>query len=420
MPANGRAVHVHLYSIAIKMTINTTRWASGVRPFYILIIFAYTFCCSGCRQPEGTGAGVPVVNARVLNNKTLQPQATPIVIALDSLSNAVRTNPQIAVLDSIPYLCFYNANRHSIDIYQTDHFNLFKRLTLPGSGPQAIRHCDGFLLHNSDSLFVVDTQESRLFRLNLQGQVLKVTDVQLNDDFLLSTEHFYPPYFNPHLASIGLWCYYNTWPGNKEFYERAGNIEINPTNGKPVDFFGGFPESHKGDDICMIYNTINGLESNGFLYNYFAKDPVIYTYRLADHQLLSRKKVASKWLSKKLPPLMQAGQEPPGNEEMHHYVKQGGTYLRLLANPEGTLLYRIVELEKDPLTTDDNFIPFAVLVLDRELNILCEKKFAGRLYNVFDIFALDNRLFVSRNNVLNPAFSEDKLLYEVFAVTDNP
>ena len=88
--------------------------------------------------------------------------------------------------------------------------------------------------------------------------------------------------------------------------------------------------------------------------------------------------------------------------------------------------YRFAEMpceladNEDPY---DEFVPrvreFSVIILDKDFRIIGETKFPGKKYFYKMSFVGRDGLYISENNLANPEFDEDKLVFACFKLEDS-
>ena len=61
---------------------------------------------------------------------------------------------------------------------------------------------------------------------------------------------------------------------------------------------------------------------------------------------------------------------------------------------------------------------FSIIIFDKDLNIIGETKFPGNKYFYKMSFVGRDGLYISENNLGNPDFDEDKLVFACFALED--
>ena len=102
-----------------------------------------------------------------------------------------------------------------------------------------------------------------------------------------------------------------------------------------------------------------------------------------------------------------------------------GKYWNLMYDKYRDVYYRFVEMPceladgEDPY---DEFTPkkreFSVIVLDKDFRIIGETKFPDNKYFIRMSFVGRDGLYISENNLGNPEFDEDKLVFACFKLED--
>lgn len=100
-------------------------------------------------------------------------------------------------------------------------------------------------------------------------------------------------------------------------------------------------------------------------------------------------------------------------------------YWHLMYDKYRDVYYRFAEMpceladNEDPY---DNFAPrareFSVIVLNKDFRIIGETKFPGNKYFYKMSFVGRDSLYISENNLANPEFDEDKLVFACFKLED--
>ena len=87
--------------------------------------------------------------------------------------------------------------------------------------------------------------------------------------------------------------------------------------------------------------------------------------------------------------------------------------------------YRFAEMPCELAKDEDpysEFTPkareFSVIILDKDFRIIGETKFPGNKYFIRMSFVGRDGLYISENNLANPDFDEDKLVFACFALED--
>ena len=103
--------------------------------------------------------------------------------------------------------------------------------------------------------------------------------------------------------------------------------------------------------------------------------------------------------------------------------RENPLYTHVLYDKYRNVYYRFVEL---PYELQDDESPFeepkgrefSVIVFDRNFQIIGETKFPGGKYFYKMSFVGRDGLYISENNLANPEFDEDKLVFACFKLED--
>lgn len=85
--------------------------------------------------------------------------------------------------------------------------------------------------------------------------------------------------------------------------------------------------------------------------------------------------------------------------------------------------YRIAELPYELKQNESPFDDprgrkFSIIILDKDLDIIGETKFPGNKYFYRMSFVGRDGLYISENNLANPEFDENKLVFACFKLED--
>ena len=85
--------------------------------------------------------------------------------------------------------------------------------------------------------------------------------------------------------------------------------------------------------------------------------------------------------------------------------------------------YRFVELPYELKQNESPFDDpkgreFSIIIIDKDFNIIGETKFPGNKYFYKMSFVGRDGLYISENNLANPEFDEDKLVFACFKLED--
>lgn len=104
-------------------------------------------------------------------------------------------------------------------------------------------------------------------------------------------------------------------------------------------------------------------------------------------------------------------------------VKENPSYHNIMYDKYRNVYYRIArhpyQLEANESPFDDpNGQEFSIIIFDKDFNIIGETKFPGNKYLYKMSFVGRDGLYISENNLANPDFDEDKLVFACFKLED--
>ncbi len=108
----------------------------------------------------------------------------------------------------------------------------------------------------------------------------------------------------------------------------------------------------------------------------------------------------------------------------HHYLETP-KYYKIAFDKYLNIYYRFVLLPIETEQTKDYHpflhfeMPFSIIVLDDDFNILIEQKFEKKIYDCSDYFINEQGLWISNNNSYNPEFDENRISYTLFELAKN-
>ena len=104
-------------------------------------------------------------------------------------------------------------------------------------------------------------------------------------------------------------------------------------------------------------------------------------------------------------------------------IKENPSYCHIMYDKYRDVYYRFAEmpyeLQPDESPFDDpKGREFSVIVFDKDFNIIGETKFPGNKYFYKMSFVGRDGLYISENNLANPDFDENKLVFACFKLKD--
>jgi hypothetical protein len=278
-------------------------------------------------------------------------------------------------------------------------------------------NCRGLWTNGKDSILTIFENSNLLSVFNFEGKLLSSSEVNV-----LGREIF-------ALKSM---------PHNKMLYNQ-GNVFLNvsyrgnspleiPLYGKDeikydlktgtVSTFHDYPEIYKQKKWWHYigYQVSKAIdEDENMLVSYPILDS-IYLYK--DLKFVKKVNCPSQYL-KSYPFPSYDFEQRQNPQYKSEYVTTLGRYYALCYDPYQSLYYRLV-LHPQKYTNADstrnttNDMPWSLIVLDKNLNILTEKYFEGKKYNYYTVFPTPEGLFVCNKHELNEEIAENEIQFTIF------
>lgn len=314
-----------------------------------------------------------------------------------------------------PYLLRESRMKNSIEIYDWEDKKKHSRITFKTEGPNSLRSFGSSALYpfRLDSILVA----------NLVGDIYYT-----KADSVLHTQSNYNGY-----RFFGESSYKPTRIGDKIFLHKASNFrQTNPsfyrdfaivsydvTDGRIESIPVEFPERFKNNCWSEHHWYVPFTSNNqGHLVLSFSTEPGILLYDPEKQMVVASHEVESS-LAGAVDPLPNC--DTNDLEKYYRYLQSNPRYLSLTFDPYQNVYYRIIALpipgvpegQRDFL----NALPFSLMVLDESFNVIAEKKFPGRKYDMLDFFVTEEGLWLSRNNEDADDFDENRIFYDLIGFT---
>jgi hypothetical protein len=184
-----------------------------------------------------------------------------------------------------------------------------------------------------------------------------------------------------------------------------------------------YPEHYK----TGVWNSLGHVHPS-FTYNPFDKIfvfsfPAMHELYLYDHKRNEMKLVdkclKTKYFDREIEPLKKGGTSFLAKNQL---IKMQATFESIEFNSSQNKYYRIITLpveNDEDLTSQDRHnlvVPFVIMVMNSNFDILAELKVEGKKYDYRDFFINEEGLWISDNNPLNPDFDENYLSYSLFEI----
>ena len=325
------------------------------------------------------------------------------------------------------YLFFGNFEKgtYEIILFDINQENVYKKIPLSKEGPNgvpAIAGCKPF--DGSNKFIAFQNNLSRISIINGEGNVLKRYSTNPGDERFIrchdGSSYSSKPAF---IKDSILYFSSSVQKPNIKYYEwvnvpmfssldlRTGEINQPQINYPPI-FEKNVKNLAGGDEFGYNYN----YEEDFLVCSFYGYDSLMVVNKMRDVRWYDGK---SRYLKSIRPKLAEAGnliQTVTG-------FRENPLYTHVLYDKYRNVYYRFVEL---PYELQDDESPFeepkgrefSVIVFDRNFQIIGETKFPGGKYFYKMSFVGRDGLYISENNLANPEFDEDKLVFACFKLED--
>ena len=324
------------------------------------------------------------------------------------------------------YLHFENRQKtmYDIIIFDLENQNVSKRIPIQREGANGIPAMTGSKpFFNSNNLMVFQHNISRISFLNGKGEVIRNIPIKKEGYFIefnLSSFFYMPTFVKDSIIYISQ---RSKGKGKRVGYDKiplfiSYNMKTGQTDWLPLFF----PTTFDGN-----YTIIKG--EDGFSYDYNEKDNrLVCSFIKYDSIMVTDDLQHVKWYDAKSRYLKSMKPNVDNHtNDIYGLIKneEKPKYLHLMYDKYRDVYYRFAEmpceLAKDE-TPYDNQAPkareFSVIILNDKFEIIGETKFPGSKYFYKMSFVGKDGLYISENNLANPEFDEDKLVFSCFKLVD--
>lgn len=327
--------------------------------------------------------------------------------------------------DGKEYLHFENSRKGQYEIitFDLEKQDVHKRLPIAPEGPNGIPAMYGSKpFPDSKNYLISQTLAFRVTQMDGDGNVLRNYQLKSPGRFvriILASFCYYPSfvrdsilYFNQPVASRKK-RNLDRYPIFATLDLRTGELGFAPLD-FPKTFKGDYSHIRSGDGFTYDYN----YKENRLVCSFLESDSIMVTDDLTHTKWYNAK---SQFLDSMTPYLNDV------EEDVQDIIRfeQKGKYWHLMYDKYRDVYYRFAEMpcelgkDEDPYS---EFTPkareFSVIILDKDFQIIGETKFPGNKYFIRMSFVGRDGLYISENNLGNPEFDEDKLVFACFALED--
>ena len=327
------------------------------------------------------------------------------------------------------YLFFGNfeKHQHEILIYDIDGQNLHKRIPLAKEGPNGVPAIYGCIpFHDSQSFLVSQHNIGRTTLIDENGNVKRRYNMRHNikngiwGDYRYGLSYFYNPtfikdsivYFSNRSVTYNM--KQEDWKVMPMF--NTLNLKNGQIHSLPIKYPDIFEDNVKvpaggGYEFTYDYNYRLGR----LVCSLTGYDSIMVTDDLKQVRWHNGK---SLYLKSMRPKVYEAD-----GLDCIKAMKESPAYHNIMYDKYRDIYYRIVEFPyefkqgESPLDTPTGR-EFSIIIFDKDLNIIGETKFPGNKYLYKMSFVGRDGLYISENNLANPEFDEDKLVFACFKLED--
>ena len=328
--------------------------------------------------------------------------------------------------DGKEYLHFENSRKSLYEIitFDLEKQEVHKRIPIEPEGPNGIPAMYGSKPYpDSKNYLIFQGKAFRISQMNGEGIVDRNYQLKSPGRFvrvILSTFCYLPSfvrdsvlYFDQRVASKKKRNLPN-YPIFAALDLNTGELDWASLN-FPTTFNGDYSHIQSGDSFTYDYN----YKDDRLVCSFIESDSIMVTDDLSTVKWYNAK---SRFLDSMIPYI----NDP--TEDVYDLIRkeEKPKYWHLMYDKYRDVYYRFAEMpcelaeNEDPY---DEFAPrareFSVIILDKDFRIIGETKFLVKKYFYKMSFVGRDGLYISENNLANPEFDEDKLVFACFKLEDS-
>ena len=329
------------------------------------------------------------------------------------------------------YLLFGNFEKkqHEILIYDIENQNLHKRIPLEKEGPNGIPSiCGSIPFVDSNTFLISQHNAGRVTIADGEGNVVRYYNMRQSGkrnalwaDCRFGISFFYAPSFTKdsivyfsNLFFVRERLNHDDWktlPMFNSLNLRNGHVGTLPIN--YPDIFEDDVKIPAGGGYNFTYDY--NYRQNRLVCSLTGYDSIMVSDDLKQVRWYNGK---SRYLESIRPKVYEANsfdwlRESKGSTKYHNimYDRYRDVYYRIAEFP--------YEFKSNESPFDDpKGREFSIIIFDKDFNIIGETKFPGNKYLYKMSFVGRDGLYISENNLANPDFDEDKLVFACFKLED--
>ena len=323
-------------------------------------------------------------------------------------------------------LVFQNTEKgtHKIIVFDISNQKIFKEIPIKREGPNGISSLYGcYPFSDSRTFLLFQHNVGRTSVYTDQGEVVKNYSTRDSDGAFINnviTSNLYSPCFikdsNLYLANDDVHRNMKDKDWQYAHILRAQNLKTGENWKLPLFYPSAFNMNVKNPSAGYGYSYDFNHKANVLVCSFCGYDSIMVADDMKKVRWYNGK---SRYL-KSLHPVV--GESADGFEWIGEY-RRSAKYWHLMYDKYHDVYYRFAEMPCElgpgeyPLD-EPKAREFSVIVFDKDFNIIGETKFPGSKYFYKMSFVGRDGLYISENNLANPDFDENKLVFACFKLED--
>ena len=329
------------------------------------------------------------------------------------------------------YLFFGNFEKeqHEILIYDIENQILHKRIPLEKEGPNGVPAICGCIPYFDSKTFLVSQHNfGRTSIIDGEGKVIQKYKIRQGKDgngiwvdSRYGLSYFYTPSFTKDSIVYFSNGYFIRKRLNREDWKTIPMFNsLNLKNGHVGTLPINYPDIFEDDVRIPAGGGYN------FTYDYnYKQDRLVCSFTGYDSIMVTNDLKQVRWYngkSRHLKSIRPKVYEADGLNWLRE-SEEGASYHNIMYDKYRNVYYRIAEFPYEFKQYESPFDnpkarEFSVIIFDKDFNIIGETKFPGNKYFYKMSFVGRDGLYISENNLANPDFDEDKLVFACFKLED--
>lgn len=317
------------------------------------------------------------------------------------------------------YLTLLNSSYNEIIGFDIDTKEQAFRIRYDEEGPNGIGNLSGYYIKSMDSIYLCPKSKKTIYIGNGDGKIIK----SINYGRYESDDPAPSPLAVTETPLIidGSVVLVPAMPfGNWQAYNDLSDISVCASISLTHASYSYLPFYYPADywKSGKTEPAFSRIKADGkYIWSFFADH---YLYYTSDFKTTKKVFAGSDHIK--------AFAHWPSNMDMQDYLRYlAGTasYQSIIYDPFRKIYYRIATLSNDVQANDNlallsKFPPKpSIIVLNASFEKIGETVLPERRFNIRDYFVVEEGLFLSNNNPMNPDFNQDKLSFTLIILRDD-